>query len=168
MALILFYDPNHVHERSYLDKDIAFISSLGGLRQSITENNGIQQVLCICGPEKSAVMNEVQEYQQVKAIYWCDCAEHGARYNNSLFSPKNRGPLFIKQHNGWELTCRSTALEICIRDGSKEQALIELEKLRGIEMKTLSLLQSAAETAKSLANQLNGFNMDLDSREATD
>ena len=165
MALILFYDPKCVHQRSYLDKDIAFISSPGGLHQSITENNSIQQVLCICGPEKSAVINRVQEYQQVKAIYWCSYAEHGERYDNSLFNHKNQGDLIIRQRNGWELICRSTALEICIRDGSKEQTLMELEKLRGIEKKILSLLQSTAKASKSLANQLN---MDVTSEEATD
>jgi hypothetical protein len=168
MAMILFYDPGRVHEQSYLDKDIGFISTLPGLRQSIDENNGIQQVLCICGPKKSAVINEVQELPQVKAIYWCGCAGHGEPYDNSLFNPKNRGDLIIRQRNGWELTCRSTTLEICIRDGSKEQALMELEKLREIEKKTLSLLQSSAETAKLLANQLNGLNRDLESKEATD
>ncbi len=57
---IIFYDPDRYHDRLSVDPDILYSQCLQFLYTSVLTSNHTEPVVCICCPDLSTIVNQVQ------------------------------------------------------------------------------------------------------------
>lgn len=147
MSSFLFYDPDDHHGPLNVDPNIVHIRHIDVLRNLITNNNNLQQVVCICSGNKSAVIDEIKDKQHIVSIYLCKESNHGEPETNPVYSPKVKYDLPLTPNSGWEFKGRLALLEACMKReyNAHEQGLNELQRLKEIEQQSLFTPQQSTE-----------------------
>jgi hypothetical protein len=140
MSSVLFFDPNGRHQQlPPIDSDIKFIHRVDRLEQSLSDNDSLQQAVCICCDDKSTIIEGIQDNPQVRSIHLCK--NHGESEENPLFSSKVYDNIIFAPNSGWEFKIRSTVLDVCIKHKYDAQFFDEIKKLKRIEENNLSTIQ---------------------------
>jgi hypothetical protein len=150
MSSFLFYDPDNHHGPFNVDLDIAHIQHIDVLHDSITDNNNLQQVVCICSDNKSAIIEQIHNIPHIVSIYLCKESNHGKPETNPVYSPKVKDDLPLTPNSGWEFKGRLALLEACMKReyNAHEQGLNELQRLKQIEQQSLFTPQQSTETTE--------------------
>lgn len=147
MSSFLFYDPeSYHHPASKFDGEIFRTEHIGELRQKITNNNRLRQIVCICCPNQSALAEEILKQEHIMSIYLCKDSSHGDHGTNSLNTRVYN--ITFTQDSGWEFKGRLALLEACIKCQQTDQVLDELHRLRKISERSKDLPQFAAEAVE--------------------
>ncbi len=136
MHSLLVCDTNGHHQPLTDPRYIEYIRSPDVLYQLIENenNNHLQLIVYICGPDKSTIIQRIQNNANVASIRLCK--EHDGPETNPTFCVKVQDTM-LTPDSDWEFRGRLTLVKLCRERQRNSQALRELERLREIVQESI-------------------------------
>ena len=139
---LLFYDPGEKHSELLGEQSVQIFRDFNKLYRSLLPNGQIYYVLCLCCNDLSAIIEQVNEFDIVVAIW--SCKEHCGSESNSMFNAKVRDDVYFHpdgyRRYSWLYDAHKILFEAYRRSRNKCEYEKEKEILK--EIKRQSSLES--------------------------